>query len=220
MYKHIPLISLQKYTSVYENNIIIRKPPLLGPPLSCPHLYYYYYDYYYYYHCYYYCYYYYYLLWRPGVLLLCIWRPGVSPAREVPWSRQTGPTYNLCPYHTSLNNNSSWHFLESIYLFISLSLSLSLCIHIYIYTYVCVHIHIHIYIYIYTYIYIYYTYGVTTPGSREIRLEVARRRHNMFDFRNVIVFVWAKTLAHWNPTSCRKNIHNQFVQVWDSQIEN
>ena len=40
------------------------------------------------------------------------------------------------------------------------------------------------------------------------------------DFRNFIVFVWAETLAHWNPTSCQKNIHNQFVRIWDSQIEN
>ena len=24
------------------------------------------------------------------------------------------------------------------------------------------------------------------------------------DFRNFIVFSWAETLAHWNPTSCQK----------------
>ena len=28
------------------------------------------------------------------------------------------------------------------------------------------------------------------------------------DFRNFIVFFWAETLAHWNPTSRQKNIHN------------
>ena len=40
------------------------------------------------------------------------------------------------------------------------------------------------------------------------------------DFRNFIVFFWAETLAHWNPISCQKNIHNWFVRIWDSQIEN
>ena len=41
------------------------------------------------------------------------------------------------------------------------------------------------------------------------------------DFRNFIVFCWAETLAHWNPTSCqKKSIHNEFVRIWDSQIEN
>ena len=39
-------------------------------------------------------------------------------------------------------------------------------------------------------------------------------------FRNFIVFSWAETLAHWNPTSCQKSIHNEFVRIWDSQIEN
>ena len=33
-------------------------------------------------------------------------------------------------------------------------------------------------------------------------------------------FCWAETLAHWNPTSCQKSIHNCFVRIWDSQIEN
>ena len=28
--------SLNKYRNVYENNILFRKPPLLGPPLSLP----------------------------------------------------------------------------------------------------------------------------------------------------------------------------------------
>ena len=42
----------------------------------------------------------------------------------------------------------------------------------------------------------------------------------LVDFRNFIVFLWAETLAHWNPTSCQKNIHNQFVRIRDSQIEN
>ena len=28
------------------------------------------------------------------------------------------------------------------------------------------------------------------------------------DFRNFIVFFWSETLAHWNPTSCQQNIHN------------
>ena len=37
LYVHIPLISLHKYRSVYENNILFRKPPLVGPPLSCAH---------------------------------------------------------------------------------------------------------------------------------------------------------------------------------------
>ena len=32
---HIPLISLHKYRSVHENKRSFRKPPLLGPPLSC-----------------------------------------------------------------------------------------------------------------------------------------------------------------------------------------
>ena len=31
----MPLISLHKYISVYENNRLFRKPPLPGPPLSC-----------------------------------------------------------------------------------------------------------------------------------------------------------------------------------------
>ena len=44
--------------------------------------------------------------------------------------------------------------------------------------------------------------------------------NNTVDFRNLILFFWAETLAHWNPTSCQKNIHNQFVRIWDSQIEN
>ena len=35
MYIHIPLISLHKYRSVYGNHRLFRKPPLLGPPLSC-----------------------------------------------------------------------------------------------------------------------------------------------------------------------------------------
>ena len=35
VYIHIPLISLHKYRSVYEHNRLFRKPPLLGPPLSC-----------------------------------------------------------------------------------------------------------------------------------------------------------------------------------------
>ena len=30
---------------------------------------------------------------------------------------------------------------------------------------------------------------------------------------------WAETLAHWNPTSCPKNILNEFVRIRDSQIE-
>ena len=36
MYTHISLISLYTYRSVYENNTLFRKPPLLGPPLSLP----------------------------------------------------------------------------------------------------------------------------------------------------------------------------------------
>ena len=35
VYIHIPLISLHKYRSVYENNRRFRKPYLQGPPLSC-----------------------------------------------------------------------------------------------------------------------------------------------------------------------------------------
>ena len=35
IYIHIPLISLHKYRSVYDNNRWFRKPPLLGPPSSC-----------------------------------------------------------------------------------------------------------------------------------------------------------------------------------------
>ena len=35
IYIHIPLIALHKYRSVYENNRLFRKPPSLGPPLSC-----------------------------------------------------------------------------------------------------------------------------------------------------------------------------------------
>ena len=39
---YTPLISLHKYIyiyiSVYENNRLLRKPPLLGPPLSLPEL--------------------------------------------------------------------------------------------------------------------------------------------------------------------------------------
>ena len=31
----MPLTPLHKYRSVYENNRLFRKPPLLGPPLSC-----------------------------------------------------------------------------------------------------------------------------------------------------------------------------------------
>ena len=31
----MPLISLHKYRSVYEDQRLFRKPPLLGPPLSC-----------------------------------------------------------------------------------------------------------------------------------------------------------------------------------------
>ena len=31
-------MSLHKYGSVYENNRLFRKPPLLGPPLSCAKL--------------------------------------------------------------------------------------------------------------------------------------------------------------------------------------
>ena len=31
---HIPLISLHKYRSAYENDRLFRKTPLLGPPLS------------------------------------------------------------------------------------------------------------------------------------------------------------------------------------------
>ena len=31
----MPFISLHKYRSVYENHRLFRKPPLLGPPLSC-----------------------------------------------------------------------------------------------------------------------------------------------------------------------------------------
>ena len=40
------------------------------------------------------------------------------------------------------------------------------------------------------------------------------------DFRSFLVFSWAETLAHWNPTSRQKNNHNRFVRIWDSQIEN
>ena len=36
MYIHIPLISLHKYRSSYEDRMLFRKPPLLGPPLSLP----------------------------------------------------------------------------------------------------------------------------------------------------------------------------------------
>ena len=32
---HVPLFSLHKYGSAYENNRLLGKPPLLGPPLSC-----------------------------------------------------------------------------------------------------------------------------------------------------------------------------------------
>ena len=35
---YTPLISLHKYRTVYENNILFRKPPLLGPPLSLPQI--------------------------------------------------------------------------------------------------------------------------------------------------------------------------------------
>ena len=40
----------------------------------------------------------------------------------------------------------------------------------------------------------------------------SRTTHDMkwvvtVDFRNFIVFLWAETLAHWNPTSRQKNIH-------------
>ena len=35
LFLYTPLISLHKYRSVYEHNILFRKPPLLGPPLSC-----------------------------------------------------------------------------------------------------------------------------------------------------------------------------------------
>ena len=33
---YTPLIALHKYRTVYENNRLFRKPPLLGPPLSLP----------------------------------------------------------------------------------------------------------------------------------------------------------------------------------------
>ena len=33
-------------------------------------------------------------------------------------------------------------------------------------------------------------------------------------------FFWAETLAHWNPTSRQKNIHNQFARIRGSQVEN
>ena len=35
VYVQIPLITLHKFRSVYENNRLFRKPPLLGPLLSC-----------------------------------------------------------------------------------------------------------------------------------------------------------------------------------------
>ena len=33
-YSYRPLTSLHNYRSVYENDRLFRKPPLLGPPLS------------------------------------------------------------------------------------------------------------------------------------------------------------------------------------------
>ena len=36
IFVYTPSISLHKYRTVYENNILFRKPPLLGPPLSLP----------------------------------------------------------------------------------------------------------------------------------------------------------------------------------------
>ena len=35
IYIHIPFISLHNYRSAYERNRLFRKPPSLGPPLSC-----------------------------------------------------------------------------------------------------------------------------------------------------------------------------------------
>ena len=35
IYTYIPLFLLRKYRSVYESNRLFRKPPLLGPRLSC-----------------------------------------------------------------------------------------------------------------------------------------------------------------------------------------
>ena len=91
-------------------------------------------------------------------------------------------------------------------------------VYTYIYIYIYMYIHVHIYIYIYTCLSIYslidwfvYLYIVRSA-------DWARRRKTV-DFRNVIVFFWAETLAHWNPTSCRKTIRNSFARIWDSQIE-
>ena len=52
------------------------------------------------------------------------------------------------------------------------------------------------------------------------RARTRSRPSRTVDFRNFIVFFRAETLAHWNPTSCQTNIHNEFVRIRDSQTEN
>ena len=56
---------------------------------------------------------------------------------------------------------------------------------------------------IYIYIYIYQHYHT-------IRIRSISETSSCF---------WAETLPHWNPTSCQRDIHNEFVRIWDSQIE-
>ena len=66
--------------------------------------------------------------------------------------------------------------------------------------YVCIHIYIYIYVAV--------ERGPCGAWLQPDFEELLRRC--TIDFRNFIVFFWAETLAHWNPTSCQQT-HPQLI---------
>ena len=62
--------------------------------------------------------------------------------------------------------------------------------------YVCVRVYIYIYIYIYTYKHIIIKRRLTTGAGSRRGNNQAKKLIDTVDFRNIIVFFWAETLAH------------------------
>ena len=131
IYTYVPLVSSHKYRSVNENHRVFRKPPLLGPPLSCANR------------------------WRSSPP----W--GWTPARSSPTALTQTSTRSSLSIYLSISISLSIYIYIYIYTCLYNCMYTHVCTYTYIYihTYillllllvvVLLHIHIHICIYIYT----------------------------------------------------------------------
>ena len=122
----MPLISLHTYRSVYDNNRLFRKPPLVGPPLSLPE----------YSPC---------LKTSDKHTIISKHNNDVSPFLRIELFNWNQPAAAAAASATQQQQHR--HEAGQIFIYICM------CVYIYIYTYI--YLSLSLYIYIYTYVCVY-----------------------------------------------------------------